>query len=238
MTHPLESFDFEALYRGSSQGMGVAFEVPPWDIGKAQPEVVRLVENGDLQDEILDAGCGLGDNAILLAQRGHRVTGVDGAPTAIAMARERARLHGVDIHFVQADATALDGIKRRYRTVVDSALYHCLGDQQRHAYAAALHRVTLPEAQLHLFCVADVGEDHFPLSVSVSQDDLHEHLIPHWRILSVEQVDYYTAMMPEQLYQLNDAVGGTGQTTAPAEVRTDEQGHVLGRMWHLHAQRK
>ncbi|MBB4683319.1 class I SAM-dependent methyltransferase [Amycolatopsis jiangsuensis] len=155
-----EEVDFEASYQGKPpvEGMEFALEVPPWDIGEAQPEIARLIESGELQDEVLDVGCGLGDNAILLAQHGHCVTAVDRAPTALATARERAQQHGVDIEFVHADVTALDGIEQRYRTVLDSALYHCLDDQQRHDYAAALHRVTLPDAHLHVYCLTDADQ--------------------------------------------------------------------------------
>ncbi|MGH3563038.1 MAG: hypothetical protein ACRDTN_14915 [Mycobacterium sp.] len=36
--------------------------------------------------------------------------------------------------------------------MVDSALYHCLDDDGRLAYATGLHRATRPGARWHLFC--------------------------------------------------------------------------------------
>lgn len=76
------------------------------------------------------------------------MAGFDAAPTAIAQACERAGARGVEVGFLLADATRLTGIEQRFSTVLDSALYHCLGDQERADYAAALHRVTQPGAHL------------------------------------------------------------------------------------------
>ena len=39
--------------------------------------------------------------------------------------------------------------------MIDSALYHCLDDEGRQAYAAGLYRATRPGARLHLSCFSD-----------------------------------------------------------------------------------
>jgi SAM-dependent methyltransferase len=52
---------------------------------------------------ILDVACGRGRHAILLAQRGYRVSGVDLAPNAIRTARQRAARSDVEIDFHVAD---------------------------------------------------------------------------------------------------------------------------------------
>jgi 2-polyprenyl-3-methyl-5-hydroxy-6-metoxy-1,4-benzoquinol methylase len=52
---------------------------------------------GDLRGRhVLDVGCGDGTNAILLASRGARVTGIDISPNSIRLATHRARLAGVE----------------------------------------------------------------------------------------------------------------------------------------------
>jgi SAM-dependent methyltransferase len=52
---------------------------------------------GDVRGKrILEVGCGDGFKAITLALRGATVVGVDISPRAIEVARERARLHGVE----------------------------------------------------------------------------------------------------------------------------------------------
>jgi SAM-dependent methyltransferase len=62
---------FEAAYLEGS---------PPWDIGRAQPELVKLAEAGRITGRVIDLGCGTGENALYLARSGLDVVGVDGSP--------------------------------------------------------------------------------------------------------------------------------------------------------------
>ena len=57
--------------------------------------------------DVLHVQCHLGFDAISLARRGARVTGVDFAPTALAKARALAGRCGVGIEYVEADVLAL-----------------------------------------------------------------------------------------------------------------------------------
>jgi len=149
-----ESFD--RLYRGEAAFDGAPPPTGiPWDIHQAQPRLMELEALGGISGEVLDIGCGLGDNAIYLASRGHSVTGLDGSPAAIEEAHRRAAQAGVTVTFEVADATDLSGYDGRFDTVVDSALYHCLDDDGRQAYIAALYRATRPGARLHLSCFSD-----------------------------------------------------------------------------------
>ena len=147
---------FDKLYRGEPTIEGALPPTGiPWDVHQAQPRLMELEALGGFSGEVLDIGCGLGDNAIYLASRGHSVTGLDGSPAAIEEARRRAATAGVTVNFDVADATTLSGYEGRFDTVVDSALYHCLDDEGQQAYIAALYRVTRPGARLHLSCFSD-----------------------------------------------------------------------------------
>jgi SAM-dependent methyltransferase len=161
MTLP-ENFDlhdvnFDALYQGGEMVPGLDLPAVPWDIGAAQPVVIEAEAAGRFYGAVVDVGCGLGENAIYLAGQGHQVTGIDVAPTAIEQAREQARQRGVDVEFAVADATTLAGFDGRFDSVLDGACYHCLPEEARHAYAAALHRATRPDALLTLFCFPSGG---------------------------------------------------------------------------------
>ncbi|TDV57575.1 class I SAM-dependent methyltransferase [Actinophytocola oryzae] len=232
--------DFEDVYQGRSlvPGAEVPIDVAPWDIAGPQPEVVALAESGAFRGAVLDAGCGLGENAIYLASRGLRVTGADGAETALRKARERAARAGVEVEFTQVDVTTFDGVEQRFDTVLDSALYHCLGDEQRLTYAGALWRVTAPGATLHLLCFADVGNEGFRLPLSVTQDDLRDHLGGWWEIREIEPADYTMSMTQDAVERMGvENLRRTGVTHAPEHLRTDDRGRIVGRMWRLRADR-
>ena len=140
---------FEPLYGEAEKTDGLI----PWDIGGPQPVVEQLVAYGAIRGEVLDPGTGPGYHAIHYASQGYSATGVDGSPTAIARAKRNAERAGVQVDFQVADATKLDGFEGRFDTVVDSAFYHVLMDDEavQTRYAQALHRATKPGARLFMF---------------------------------------------------------------------------------------
>jgi SAM-dependent methyltransferase len=145
---------------------------------------MELEALGGFSGEVLDIGCGLGDNAIYLASRGHSVTGLDGSPAAIEEARRRAAAAGVTVTFDVADATDLTGYEGRFDTVVDSALYHCLDEDGRQAYVAALYRATRAGARLHLSCFSDgnINGVIAPMA-TVAESNIRDTLTANgWRI--------------------------------------------------------
>ncbi|MCI4321120.1 MAG: class I SAM-dependent methyltransferase [Thermoplasmata archaeon] len=128
---------------------------PPWDIGRPQDEVVRLLDEGSVVAPVLDIGCGTGEHALACAARGLEALGVDGAPTAIAKARAKAAERGLRAQFEVGDALDLTSLRRTFRTVLDSGLFHVFDDEERPRYAASLRAVLTPGGSAFLLCFSD-----------------------------------------------------------------------------------
>jgi SAM-dependent methyltransferase len=146
---------------GMSEGRRDEFETayreghPPWDIGAAQPEIARLATEGEIVGDVLDVGCGTGENALHLAALGRRVVGVDFSPLAIERARGKAAARGLPAAFLVADALDLGKLRRRFETVIDCGCFHALAPEQRRPYAHSLCEVLSPGGTLHVLCFSD-----------------------------------------------------------------------------------
>lgn len=97
------------------QALGVAsarMEREEWDeryaghelLWHAQPNQFVVEEVGDLPaGTVLDIACGEGRNAIWLAEKGWRATGVDFSGVALRKGRRMAEERGVEVEWVEAD---------------------------------------------------------------------------------------------------------------------------------------
>jgi ubiquinone/menaquinone biosynthesis C-methylase UbiE len=67
---------------------------------------------------VLDVGCGTGFLALLLAELGHTVTGIDLAPRMIDRARIKADEAGLEVDFRVGDAVQIDAPDEAYELVI------------------------------------------------------------------------------------------------------------------------
>jgi ubiquinone/menaquinone biosynthesis C-methylase UbiE len=81
--------------------------------------------------DALDIGCGTGFLSVELASRGHRVIGVDFAPSMIAEARKRAAERNLAIRFEEADAEQLPFAAASFDVAVSRHLLWTLPNPER-----------------------------------------------------------------------------------------------------------
>jgi SAM-dependent methyltransferase len=158
----------------------------PWDIGHPQPAIARLASKGAFTGAALDAGCGTGEHALLLASLGLRVLGVDVAETALAAARAKARARGIEVEFALADAFHLERSGRKFKTVLDCGLFHTCDGEERPKYAASLASVTQRDGTLYVLCFSDEGSDPGPHPISQEQLRAAFHPTHGWNVVAIE----------------------------------------------------
>ncbi|MBI4187092.1 MAG: methyltransferase domain-containing protein [Chloroflexi bacterium] len=126
----------------------------PWDIGGPRPELVCLVESGELPPcRAIDLGCGIGENVIYLARHGFDAAGVDISPRAIARARRKAGAARVSPAFLVSDVTNLTDVDGPFDLVVDNGCLHSLlSSKARQGYVQTLLRLTRPGSGYFLRC--------------------------------------------------------------------------------------
>jgi SAM-dependent methyltransferase len=172
---------FDEMYAG----------VPPWDIGRAQPEVVRIAEAGGFTGAVIDVGCGTGENALELSGRGLPVLGIDASPRAVERARVKATERGLPAEFLEADALSLGSLDRRFNTVLDCGLFHVFEDRERPPYVASLASVLEPDGVLHLLCFSD-RQPGVMGPRRVTQHEIQAAFVDGWKIVEIVAAEFET----------------------------------------------
>jgi SAM-dependent methyltransferase len=100
---------------------------------------------GDHAGTVLDVSCGIGTQALGLAQRGYALTASDQSPVAVERAKHEAMKRGLDIEFSVADMReAFEHHRRSFDVVIacDNAIPHLLSDAEILAALAQFYQCT------------------------------------------------------------------------------------------------
>ena len=132
----------------------MSLEEVPWNMETPPEPLVELVDSGKVQPcKTIDMGCGAGNYAAYLAERGFEVTGVDFSQTAIKIARENASRKGVKCNFFVADVVeGLDKINQTWDFVYGWGLLHHILPEQRQKYVENVRRILNPSGRYLSVC--------------------------------------------------------------------------------------
>jgi len=161
----------------------------PWDIGRPQPAFVRLADAGEIRAPALDSGCGTGEQALMLAEVGVEVVGIDIAPAAISRAKEKAARRSLTVEFIVGDVLELGRLGRRFVAVVDAGTFHTFNDRDRQRYVTSLAAALEPGGALHLLCFSERVPGHLGPR-RVSQGELRRAFGEGWRVEQIHDAEF------------------------------------------------
>jgi SAM-dependent methyltransferase len=140
---------------------------PDWSLGRYEDTATRLEPAARVVVEaaapaagehVVDVGCGTGNAALLAAECGARVTGIDPAPRLLEVARAQAAARGLDVTFAPGEAAALPLGDGDADAVV--SVFGVIFASDPRAAAAELARVTAPAGRIVLSAWIPSGAIH------------------------------------------------------------------------------
>ncbi|WP_266081005.1 class I SAM-dependent methyltransferase [Haladaptatus caseinilyticus] len=193
MSSPEDGFD--EAYTGT----------PPWDIGRPQSAVRSVFESQSFEGPFLDIGCGTGENALYLADRGYSVLGVDASSRAIEKARAKSKAHdGAEhVRFEVQDALSLDDLNEQFGTALDCGLFHVFDDEDRRSYVASLSTAVAPNGHVVVLCFSDREPgDWGPRRIS--EHELRAAFADGWMVETIEPTQFEVNADQEGISPSND----------------------------------
>ena len=121
----------------------------------------RLIEQAQIRPghRVLDLGCGTGTLTVMIKQAhpDSEVTGLDGDPQILEIARNKAEKADASITFDEGMAYELPYPDASFDRVFSSLVFHHLTTKDKERTLAEIYRVLKPDGELHL---ADFGTPH------------------------------------------------------------------------------
>ncbi len=152
MKHKTDYAGHDRLYRQRrSEGKPGWDDGGQWEAWKAEIEALMGDPAFPKSGKVLELGSGAGDVALLFAERGYQVSGIEISPTAVEWASDKAKSRNLKAEFVVGDVTNLghwdDGA---FDAVIDGHCLHCIIGEDRAKVLSEAYRVLKPGGLLYL----------------------------------------------------------------------------------------
>jgi SAM-dependent methyltransferase len=168
---------------------------PPWEIGRPQPALTALIEGGLFTGRVLDAGCGTGENSLLLASRGIEPYGVDLSPIAIGRAQDKALDRRLQATFVAGSIFELE-LPQGFDGAIDCGLFHSFDGEDRPQYVEVLRHALRTGAVLALMCFSERQPGDWGPH-RVTEAELRASFVDGWSVDRIEPATFEINPLPE-----------------------------------------
>lgn len=154
----------------------------PWEKGEPSPGLVDfLAEQGSRPGEaVLVPGCGTGHDVRAWAKAGYKPTGLDLAPSAVKLARERTLAAGLQAEFHERDFLASDPAQP-YDWVFEHTLFCAINPDRREDYVRAVLRWLKPGG--HFLAVHYIIPDTEGPPFGTTEAEILERFGPHFELI-------------------------------------------------------
>ena len=124
--------------------------------------------------------------------------GIDFLEGPIQEARRKAEARGLNAEFARMDALSLEGLDRRFDSVIDSGLFHVFSDEDRVRYVAGLAHVTRPGGRIFLLSFSD-EEPGARGPRRVSRRELRESFADGWAVEEIRAARFEVVPDPKDV---------------------------------------
>jgi ubiquinone/menaquinone biosynthesis C-methylase UbiE len=161
-------------------------EALPWELGQPRKVLVELVEKRLLKrGKALDICCGVGTNALYLAEKGFQVIGIDISSKAIEYAKEKAERVNAKIQFQVENFLKLPFKNDEFDFVFDMGCFHHVKVKDRNTFIKGVHRVLKKRGLYLMVCFSyrnGPAWNHF------SKEQIIQLFSNHFEIKNIEHM--------------------------------------------------
>ncbi|MBR8836216.1 MAG: class I SAM-dependent methyltransferase [Stigonema ocellatum SAG 48.90 = DSM 106950] len=143
---------------------------------------------------VLDLGTGPGTQAMVLAERGFKVTASDLSDAAVSVAQGKAKEKGLDICFLQDDILN-SHLADEFDFVFDRGCFHVLPPAERQHYLRVVYSLIKPKGYFFLKCFSSL-EERESGPYRFTPEEITEIFSDRLQVLSVEQTVYQGTLNP------------------------------------------
>ena len=169
-----ESSFWESKYQAASH---------PWDLGEPTPPLVDFFQQkiAPSGGEMIVLGCGLGQDAVFLAEQGLSVTAVDFAPSAIATTTELASAKGVKLETLEQDIFSLSKTnKGSFDYLFEHTCFCAIAPSRRQDYVGLTADLLRPNGKLYGIFFTHNREGGPPFGITPSE--IREFFSPYFEL--------------------------------------------------------